>query len=354
MSSSLKRKRSRSSSSSSSSGNSSPTTIAPLLISAPSNATPLPNTPKIFVFNSHGTCPIDVPKISSLPVRVITSAKLGCAHHRAVLNPVTKEIAQHIALSFKDECDNQYRKNLTGSTSTSLPTLAMNAITQMDAANITKSSPELHETGEELEDMELFCNGLTMAEGVYVMHLDDTGNFVMADASSRFGLTTRKDSDRLFFTSPNPKFPNPLPTKTVKALHRKRKHLESRKTSAFGEPFETKDRLNTEINAYNASVLMAKNLLAEPRLQPKYQLLSSLLDIGIGNGTINPDIDCVVIFACRKLKQRHKPTPGGNKNTSNMNIRIYKKTKTIRRSNKIKLRNNNSKKYNPKNKKNKK
>lgn len=348
-----KRNRSRSSSRSPSSGNSSPTTIAPLLISAPANATPLPNTPKIFVFNSHGTCPIDVPKIRSLPVRVITSAKLGCAHHRAVLNPVTKEIAQHIAVSFKYECDNQYRKILTDGTSTSLPTLAMNAITQMDADNITKSSPELHETDEELEDMELFCNGLTMAEGVYVMYLDDTGTFVMADASSRFGLTTRKDSDRFFFATPNPKFPDHLPLDMVKALHRKRTHLELRKTSASGEPFETKDRLNTEINAYNASVYMAKNISAESRLQPKYQLLSSLLDIGIGNGTINPDTDCVVIFACRKLKQRHKPTPGGKKNTSNTNIR-YRKTKTIRRSNKIKLRNNNSKKYNPKNKKNKK
>jgi hypothetical protein len=336
---------SRSSSSSPSSGNSSPTTIAPIFLSAPANATLLPNTPKIFVFNSHGTCPTNVHKINPLPVRVITSAKLGCAHHRAVLHPITKEVAQHIAVSFKDECDKQYRKTLTGGTSTSLPALAMNAITQMDADNITKSSPALHERGDELEDMELFCNGLTMAEGVYVMHLDHTGTFVMADASSHFGLTTRKDSDRFFFASPRPKFPDPLPPEMVKSLHRKRKHLELRKTSVFGEPFDIKDRLNTDIHAYNASVYMTKNISAESRLQPKYQLLSNLLDIGIRNGTINPDIDCVVIFACRKLKQRHKPTPGGKKNTSNTNIRIYnRKTKTIRRSNKIKLRNNNSKK----------
>ena len=329
------RSRSRSSSSSSSSGNSSPTTLAPLFL--PANTDPLPNVPKIFVINSHGTCPMNVPKISSLPVKVITCAKLGCAHHRAVLLPVTEELAPHTTVSFKNAFENKYHTN-PGS---ALPVLAIDAINQMADDKITESHPVLHEIHEELEDMELFCNGSTMAEGVHVMYHDpSTRNFVMADASSHFGLTTVRDADRVFFVSSKPpKFPNPLHPTMRRALKAKRNQLESRKVLAYTQPIDVKHRLNLDIDAYNASFRMAKNISAVSRLQPNYQLLSSLLNIGIANGTINTD-DCVVIFACRKFKPTHrKPTPGVKKKRQ---IRIYRKT--IRRSNKIKLRNNKSKK----------
>ena len=277
---------------------------------------------------------MNVPKISSLPVRVITCAKFGYPHHRAVLLPVTEELAPHIAVSFKSAFEHEYHTN-PGS---ALPSLAIDAIKQMAADKITESDPELHGIGAELDDMELFCTGSTMAEGVHVMYHDpSTSNFVMADASSHFGLRTVRDSDRVFLVSSKPKFPNPLPDKMIRALQAKRDDLESRKLSAPSQP-DIRHGLNVEIDAYNASLRMAKNITAVSRLQPNYQLLSSLLDIGIRNGTINPATDCVVLFACRKSKPTRKQHPGGKKRR----IRIYRKT--IRRSNKIKLRNNKSKK----------
>ena len=196
--------------------------------------------------------------------------------------------------------------------------------------------------------MELFCNGPTMAEGVHCIYPKDDGSglYSMIDASSYFGLTVVGENERQFYPSSNPKFPVPLPSSTVheiNSLGQKVKHL---KTSAFDLSPRSKHTLNLGINAYNASLNLVQNSSSTSRVQPSYSLLSALLNTGVGNGTIRP-YDCIVIFACRKIKKR----PGGSRKHMPIKktCRCIKNKYKYKCSNKVKI-----KKYNPKNKKNKK
>ena len=335
MSSSLKRKRTPS-----------PTEIQTLFL--PKTIFPLPDGPRLFVFNSHGLCPSKdgtahkIPIISNIPVNIITTATLGCPHLRTLLSQSTGELAPHICISFRDTL--QELPNKQGTVSE----LALATVTEMANQNITQSNPELHRTGSSVEEMELFCNGPTMAEGVHCIYPKDDGlEYSMIDASSYFGLTVVGENERHFYPSSNPKFPVPLPSSTVheiNSLGQKVKQLKT--TKAFDMSPRSKHTLNLGINAYNASLNLVRNSSSTSRVQPSYSLLSTLLDTGFRNGTIRQD-DCIVIFACRKIKKR----PGG----SRKRMPIKKTGRSIKNkykykcSNKVKI-----KKYNPKNKKNKK
>jgi len=303
MSSSSKRKRTPS-----------PTEIQPLFL--PKTIFPLPDGPRLFVFNSHGLCPSKdgtahtIPKIRKIPVNIITTATLGCPHLRTLLSQ-SGELAPHICISFRDTLQKlQEVLNKQGTVSVSVSELALATVTEMASQNITQSKPELHITGSSVEEMELFCNGPTMAEGVHCIYPkgDGSGLYSMIDASSYFGLTVVGENERQFYPSSNPKFPVLLPSSTVheiNSLGQKVKHL---KSSAFDLSPRSKHTLNLGINAYNASLNLVQNSSSTSRVQPSYSLLSTLLNTGIGNGTIRPD-DCIVIFACRKIKKR----PGGSR-----------------------------------------
>jgi len=339
MSSSLKRKRTPS-----------PTEIQPLFL--PKTIFPLPDGPRLFVFNSHGLCPSKdgtthkIPIISNIPVNIITTATLGCPHLRTLLSPSTNELAPHICISFRDTL--QELLNKQGTVSVSVSELALATVNEMAKKNITRSNPELHRTGSSVEEMELFCNGPTMAEGVHCIYPkeDGSGSYSMIDASSYFGLTVVGENERQFYPSSNPKFPVTLPSSTVheiNSLGQKVKQLKT--TKAFDMSPRSKHTLNLGINAYNASLNLVRNSSSTSRVQPSYSLLSTLLDTGFRNGTIRPD-DCIVIFACRKIKKR----PGG----SRKRMPIKKTGRSIKNkykykcSNKVKI-----KKYTIINKKNK-
>ncbi len=297
MSSSSKRKRTPS-----------PTEIQPLFL--PKTIFPLPDGPRLFVFNSHGLCPSKdgtahtIHKIHKIPVNIITTATLGCPHLRTLLSQSTGELAPHICISFRDTLQELLNKQGTVSE------LALATVTEMAKQNITQSTPELHETGSSVEDMELFCNGPTMAEGVHCIYPkeDGSGSYSMIDASSYFGLTVVGENERQFYPSSNPKFPVTLPSSTVHEINSLGQKVNHLKTSAFDMSPRSKHTLNLGINAYNASLNLVRNSSSTSRVQPSYSLLSTLLDTGFSNGTIRPD-DCIVIFACRKIKKR----PGGSR-----------------------------------------
>ena len=268
-----------------------PEKLSSLLVS--STATAPCSRPKIFVINSHGKCPSHLEPIQKLPVDVVTACKLGSSHFRALFKPGTDELSPHLTLSFKEMLKKQPSR-------ASLSEQALESIKEMSALGITDSHPELHRVDTSMRDIELFCPGAAMAEGVYAIYSDDT----MLDVSTHFGLETVKHSDRIGFACSTSKFPKQLPDKMVKALNDVRDKLNKQKSEISSKPAHVKQTLQLEIEHYNSTVDMVNSMSTTSRVQPGNKLLSNILDIGMQTGIINPETDCVVVFACRKIKDR--------------------------------------------------
>jgi len=308
-----------------------PKKISSLIL--PSATPSLSDRPKILVINSHGSCPTDADMIQELPVDVVTTSKLGCPHHRALFKPGTDELTPHLTLSFKEML-----KSHRGHAQ--LSEQAIKTIEEMSARHITESHPELHPVDSSLEDIELFCHGAAMAEGVYAIYSDDT----MVDVSSHFGLTTIKHDERVGFVNPNSKFPTPVPERIIKALRNVHDTLQALKSTMFSKSEPEKRRLNLEIEHYNSTIDMVSSITQTSRLQPSNYLLSNLLNTGIRNGIINPKTDCVVVFACRKIKERggkrkrYRSTGGKRKHKKTQRLKIS--SRKLKKSNKSNKSNN--------------
>jgi hypothetical protein len=270
--------------------------------------------PKIVVINSHGNCPSEVDDIQKLPVDVVTACKLGLPHFRAVFKPETetKELAPHITLSFKEMLKHQPGHR-------SLSEQALEAITRMSTLGITHSDPEIHRVNTSMRDIELFCPGPAMAEGVYAIYTDDN---TILDVSQFFGL--KMNNDRVGFQRKASTCTGPISEETVRALEKEYNELNDQKPTLFNKQPHERQTLALAIEHYNSIVDMVHGLSTVSRIFPERTLLSTVLNTGIASGIINPDTDCVVVFACRRVKTK-SPMP---KSKSNKIVMKIKKRKT--------------------------
>lgn len=274
--------------------------ISSLLLA--STATVPPSRPKIVVINSHGNCPSEVDDIQKLPVDVVTACKLGLPHRRAVFKPETetKELAPHITLSFKEML-----KHPPGHRS--LSEQALEAITLMSTLGITRSHPEIHGVNTSMRDIELFCPGPAMAEGVYAIYTDDN---TILDVSHFFGL--KMNNARVGFQRTASTCTGPISEETVRALEKKYNELNDQKSTLFNKQPHEKQTLALAIEHYNSIFDMVHGFSTVSRILPERTLLSTVLNNGIASGIINPDTDCVVVFACRRVKTK-RPMHKSNK-----------------------------------------
>jgi hypothetical protein len=288
---------------------------------------PSPNkNPKIIAINAHGVCGVPIVSITT-PVTVITTAKLGQAHHRMYMDKHKKFIGP-ILLNFFNRMIAQDNRDV-GAIRT--------VITDMVADGITCSDVEVHEKGSIMEDMFLFCDGVSMADSIYQL---DTVDNSKTEVSESFNLKILPEKDRTVAFGYSDKMKSRFLHGVSDDLHRALIDEHERLEGKKADWLKTKpdpDELNYEIATFNAAIdsamdhsISTTRMVSRETNQGKI-LLSKLLKDGIERGALTEN-DVVVVFACRKHPSQAVPGPavpgpGGTKKRRNRIKRSRRKRK---------------------------
>jgi len=270
-----------------------PAAISPLLRRSQKPSPTL--NPKIIAISTHGVC--DNPTVSiKIPVTVITAAKLGQSHRRMYMDKHKKFIGP-ILLNFFDRMIAQSVRDVSA---------IGTVITSMVDDGITCGDVEVHEKGSMMEDMFLFCGGVSMADSIYQL---DTVDNSKTEVSELFNLEIVPEKYRPIVagssTKCNIRFPSGPSDDLLHALNDEHARLERKKTDWLqSQPQQDPDELNYEIatfnTALNSSIAHSNSTSRIVSRETKGKiLLSKLLNDGITSGALRPG-DVVVVFACRK------------------------------------------------------
>jgi hypothetical protein len=201
-------------------------------------------------------------------------------------------MAQHGTLSSLSRVDNQ----------------VFEAAKMLPAYGITASVPVKYEIGENMQDIKLFCRGLSMHDGIYAI---DLVTHEIQQVAKVFGLDVIPEDNR-------------APTHPLKISHSSRYHdilwKEYDDIVTLKTQLQTKEEVSEQekneyvrrIETYNNLRLAGKGVkkLSRITISPKSCIsLSGLIQTGIVNGIIDPTKDCFIVFACRKHHVKRDLTP---------------------------------------------
>jgi hypothetical protein len=311
--------------------------------------TPSPDRPRyVFVVQSHGS---SIQKQFEVEVPIVATVKDGERHTRSVLNEddtrVNPPIVDSLAMSMKKVQQDGRLQDLGYG---GLLENVFQATLQLAIDRVTKSNPEKYEIRKHMEDIQLFCGGKSLYDSIFKINIDKLSkidvsaggdvNAIRASlaqaiqpASASFGLNARYEERRNWIgtkkpTPMNQKLKGPFWTehdnlqKNISDLtlevdnfkkFYKGKELPVDKLRELRHKFTLYERA---VHWYNNSRSSRKGISKEPRLHYHDTCisLSRLINIGIKNGIIVPEKDCVFVSTCRshhddRPSSSHRPHP---------------------------------------------
>lgn len=266
-----------------------------------------PNNPKLYVVHTHGsslreTVPVKVP--------IVCGVKDGESHLRVT---VSYDDAQEktVNLSMVDLMNHnmqlvQEEEKAMGKYS-SLLEQVFEAARMLVADGKTMSLPVKYDTGQQMEDIKIFCRGRSMHDGIYAIDL--VTHDIQAVAKV-FGLDVKPEADR------KPTGPSKnLNSKYRLVLWREYDEIKALKTQLLNQPKISEQeyhRYARRVKMYNNMILNGKGVKKLSRITDSTKQcisLSGLIQKGISKGIIDPSKDCFIVFTCRSHHDDRSPSP---------------------------------------------
>lgn len=274
------------------------------------------SNPKLYVVHSHGSSldrvvPVKVPivcgvKDSESHLRVIAS-RTEDALERTV-NPSMVDIMKSKIQQVQREYEIIMARKGSSLPPVSLVDKVFEAAMMLPIDGITASVPVKYKIGEQMEDIKLFCRGLSMYDGIYAI---DLVTHEIQSVAKVFGLDVIPEANR-------------APSNPLKILHPPKYHdvlwKEYYDIIALIKHLLTKPEIDQpeyseyirRVKTYNNTILAGKGVNKSSRITYSTQgcvSLSGLIQIGIDKVIINPIKDCFIVFACRKHHGEPPPPP---------------------------------------------
>ena len=308
-----------------------------------------PLNPKLYFIHSHGS---SLGTEVQVKVPIVCGVKDGESHMRVIASRTRDALERTVTPSMVDimnskiqEVQQEYETIMKreGISSVSLVDQVFEAARMLPTDGITLSLPVKYKIDEKMEDIKLFCRGLSMHDGIYAI---DLVTHEIQPVAKVFGLDVIPEANR-FSTPPleishTPKYHGILWNEYDKIIAEKIQLLT--KPEISDQEYQKYAR---KVKTYNNMILAGKGVNKSSRIidsTKKCVSLSGLIQNGIDTGIIDPTKDCFIVFACRK--HHDEPTHSHRSHPYKLwsgrggkSRKLNKKTRRVKmRLNKIKSR----------------
>jgi len=273
-----------------------------------------PSNPKLYVIHSHGS---SLDNVFQVKVPIVCGVKEGESHRRVTASRMEGTRERTVNSSMVDIMNRniqllQYEEQVMAQhgtlSSLSRVDQVFEAAKMLVTDDITASLPVKYEIGENMQDIKLFCRGLSMHDGIYAI---DLVTHEIQQVAKVFGLDVISEAKR-------------KPSTPLENLHSSRYHdilwkeyddivtlkTQLQKKEEVSE--QEKNEYVRRIETYNNLRLAGKGVKKLSRIRDSTQgcvSLSRLIQTGISKGIIVPTKDCFSVFACRKHHVKRDLTP---------------------------------------------